>query len=163
MKKDDIDFPLGIIHFIDVSVYNRGDRLSTEMVAFTISLLNRSTRNKPHAWRSLGSIPNFKTVDHKSADEKAVDYHHIMSKLLEDIKSIQSTTAGILWPLMYHNKFYMIRLKPYELCILGDTPGLNALTSKYKGPNASCICRYCDKPKNTMSTSWTRSYTRFGW
>ena len=155
LKKDDIDFPLGIINFIDGSVYDRGDRLSTEMVAFTISLLNRETRNKPHAWRSLGSIPNFKRVDHKGPDEKTIDYHHIMDKLLEDIRKVQTTTSGVLWPLMFNNKFYMIRLKPYQLCVLGDTPGHNAQVGKYKSPAAKRLCRYCDILKLKLHDPWT--------
>ena len=146
LKKEPIDFPLAIINFIDQSVYDRDDRLATEMVAFTISLLNRTIRNKSHAWRSFGSIPNFKRVDHKGADEKVIDYHLIMVKLLDDIHCVQSSTSGILWPLMYKNKFYMIRLKPYQLCVLGDTPGLNLQTGKFKGPMGSSICRYCDSP-----------------
>ena len=156
LKKDEIDVPLGIINFIDQSVYDRGDRLATEMVAFTLALFNRATRNQPHAWRSLGSIPNFKRVDHKSADEKAIDYHLIMVELLADIHTIQSSTSGVLWPLMYNKRFYMIRLKPYQLCVLGDTPGLNAQAGKFKGPQGSSICRYCDSPKNQMSDPWHR-------
>jgi hypothetical protein len=101
MKKDEIDFPLGIINFIDASTYDSSGRLSTEMVAFTISLFKRSTRNKSQAWRSLGSIPNFKRVDHKSADEKIINYHQLMSILLDDTHTLQSTCSGVLCPLMY--------------------------------------------------------------
>jgi hypothetical protein len=154
LKKDDIDFPLGIINFIDQSVFDKSDRLATEMVAFTLSIFNWPTRNRSHAWRSLGSIPNFKRVDHKTADEKVIDYHKVMVKLLKDIHIIQSTTSGVLWPLMYKNKFYMIRLKPYQLCVLGDTPGQNAQAGKYKGPQCKCICRYCNSPKEKMSDPW---------
>ena len=120
LKQDDIDYPLGIINFIDASVFDRGDRLSTEMVFFTILLLNRETRNKSHAWRSLGSIPNFHRVNHKCADQKVIDYHQLLGVLLEDIKLLQQTTAGILWPLMYAGKFDMIRIKPYQLCVLSN-------------------------------------------
>jgi hypothetical protein len=156
LKQDDIDYPLGIINFIDASVFDKSDRLGTEMVAFTISLLNRETRNKSQAWRSLGSIPNFKRVDHKSADEKIVDYHLLLGELLLDIEILQRSKAGILWPLMYGGKFHMIRIKPYMLCSLGDTPGQNALTGKMKGNKSRCHCRYCNIPKNELSNPWYR-------
>jgi hypothetical protein len=154
LKQDDIDYPLGLIHFIDASVYDKGDRLSTEMVAFTISLLNRETRNKPHSWRSLGSIPNFKHVDHKSADEKIKDYHLLLYELLRDIHFLQRKVSGILWPLMFGGKFYMIRIRPYILCVLGDTPGQNTLAGKMKGPKAKRLCRYCNIPKAELSNPW---------
>jgi hypothetical protein len=154
LKKDDIDYPLGLIHFIDASVFDKSDRLSTEMVAFTISLLKRDTRNKPHAWRSLGSIPNFKHVEHKSADEKIMDYHMLLYELLRDIHFLQRKVSGILWPLMYLGKFYMVRILPYILCALGDTPGQNALTGKMKSCKAKRLCRYCDIPKAELSNPW---------
>ena len=124
------------------------------MVAFTISLLNRSTRNQPHAWRRLGSIPNFHSVNHKSVDEKVIDDHLIMCKLLQDLHTVQSTTPGVLWPLMYNKKFFMIRLKPYILCVLGDTPGLNAQAGKFKEPSAGKLCRYCDFSKKKLFNPW---------
>jgi hypothetical protein len=65
LKKDIIDLPIGIVTFTDSSVYDKGDRLSTDMVAFTLALFNRETRYKPEAWGALGSVPNFKSVDHK--------------------------------------------------------------------------------------------------
>jgi hypothetical protein len=154
LKNDPIDYPLGIIHFIDSSVFDKSDRLSTEMVAFTISLLNRETRNKAHAWRSLGSIPNFNLVDHKSADEKIMDYHALLYELLREIHFLQRKVSGILWPLMVGGKFYMIRIRPYILCVLGDTPGQNTLTGKMKGSKAKALCRYCDIPKVDLSNPW---------
>lgn len=44
LKKDKIDLPLPIIPFIDASVLDRGDRLSTEMIAFTLGLFYCATR-----------------------------------------------------------------------------------------------------------------------
>ena len=124
------------------------------MAAFTISLLNRETRNQSHAWRSLGSIPNFKRVDHKSADEKIIDYHQLLHELLKDIEFLQNNTKGMLWPLMFRGKFHMIRIKPYILCALGDTPGQNALAGKMKGTKSRCLCRYCDIPKDKLPNPW---------
>ena len=48
----------------------------------------------------------------------------------------------------------MIRIKPYILCVLGDTPGQNTLAGKMKGCKAKCHCRYCDVPKHELSNPW---------
>ena len=70
LKEDDIDFPLPVIPFIDGSNLDFGDRLKTEMIAYTLVIFNRKTRYKPGAWRSMGSIPNFKRVDHHGARKR---------------------------------------------------------------------------------------------
>ena len=55
---------------------------------------------------------------------------------------------------MFGGKFYMIRIRPYILCVLGDTPGQNTLTGQMKGSKAKCLCRYCDIPKAELSNPW---------
>ena len=88
------------MNFIDASNYDRGDRLSTEMVAYTLSLFNRSHRYQSSAWRSMGSIPSFKKTGHKSADQKVLDYHFILGNILKDLEILQSN-GGLLFPLKW--------------------------------------------------------------
>ena len=38
LKTEEIDFPLGIIPFVDQSVYDKSDPLSCEMFAYTLAL-----------------------------------------------------------------------------------------------------------------------------
>jgi hypothetical protein len=156
LKKSDIDFPLGILNFIDASNFDRGDRLSTEMVAYTITLFNRARRYQSSAWQSMGSIPNFKKTGHKSADQKVLDYHFILSFILGELESIQKC-GGLLFPLKWQGKYHMVRFIPYILALLGDTPGQNALCGKMKSPSAKRLCRYCDIKKQHLSNPWIKS------
>ena len=48
----------------------------------------------------------------------------------------------------------MIRLKPYQLCVLGDNPGQNTQTGKFKSPNCNSLCRVCDIVKGQLSDPW---------
>jgi hypothetical protein len=156
LKKNEIDFPLGILNFVDASNYDRGDRLCTEMVAYTLTLFNRSRRYQSSAWRSMGSLPNFKKTGHKSADEKVLDYHYILESILADLENIQKC-GGLLFPLKYKGTYHMVRFLPYILALLGDTPGQNALCGKMKSCSAKRLCRYCDIPKKKLSDPWFKS------
>jgi hypothetical protein len=156
LKKEPIDFPLPILEFIDASHFDVGDKLSTEMVAFTLGLWKRATRYQSNAWKSMGSIPNFKKTDHKSADEKVLDYHHILKEIKKDFRHVQQA-GGLLFPMKWKNKYYMVRFIPYVLAILGDTPGQNATCGKMKSPSAKRLCRYCNIVKSQLSNPWKTS------
>jgi hypothetical protein len=149
MKRHEIDFPLGDVFFVDKSVYDRNDRLTAEPVNHTNSLMRCVARNQDSAWSSLGSIPPNKNHGHFRASDKIVDYHACLSFLLSEYMAQQKDRAGILWPLSYQGKMFMVRFRPYVLACLGDTPGQNVMTGKISGTNR--LCRYCDIEKHCLS------------
>ena len=154
-KEDPIDFPFGDIFFVDKSVYDCNDRLSCEPVMHTNSLVKCSTRNKAEAWMSLGYIPQNKSLGHTTYASKLADYHECLAHILGDYIDIQHNTAGILWPLAYKGKMYMVRFRPYVLTVLGDTPGQNVMCGKMSMCNR--LCRYCDIEKHALSDPWAES------
>jgi hypothetical protein len=149
MKRHEIDFPLGDVFFVDKSVYDRNDRLTAEPVNHTNCLMRCVARNQDSAWSSLGSIPPNKNHGHFRASDKIVDYHACLAFLLSEYMTQQKDRAGILWPLSYQGKMYMVRFRPYVLACLGDTPGQNVMTGKVSGTNR--LCRYCDIEKHCLS------------
>ena len=155
LKVDTIDFPLAENLFIDKSVYDTNDRLSQEPVNYQFALVKRHARNQPASWRSLGSIPCFKSLGHvDGSNEKIADYHVCLEYILSGMKTEQTESKGILWPLMYKNILYMVRFKPYILAVLGDTLGQNVLAGKMAGPNCQKKCRYCNVPKEQLSNPY---------
>ena len=154
-KEDPIDFPLGDIFFVDKSVYDCNDRLSCEPVMHTNSMVNCSTRNKSQAWMSLGYIPQNKSLGHTTYASKLADYHECLAHILGEYIDIQNNKAGLLWPLAYKGRMYMVRFRPYVLTVLGDTPGQNVMCGKMSMCNR--LCRYCDVEKDSLSDPWAES------
>jgi hypothetical protein len=88
-KKDDaIDFPLGEIFFVDKSVYDCNDRLSSEPVMHTNSLVCCTARNKAAAWSSLGCLPKNSALGHLDYENKLSDYHLCLSHILDEYKQL---------------------------------------------------------------------------
>ena len=155
LKVDPIDFPLPENLFIDKSVFDKNDRLSQEPVNYQFALVKRHARNRPASWRSLGTIPCFKSLGHvDGSNEKIADYHVCLEYILSGMKAEQTESRGILWPLMYKNILYMVRFKPYILAVLGDTLGQNVLAGKMAGPNCQMKCRYCNISKDQLSNPY---------
>ena len=159
MKKDDIDFPLGDLFFVDKSVYDVNGRLSAEPVNHTFTLLNRRTRYMPSAWYSMGCIPDQKGLNYGSdTTPKIRDYHYVLDEIFREYRELQSNVNGILWPLLFRGKLYMVRFRPYVMACLGDTPGQNSMTGKMNSSRCQRPCRYCDIEKDALSNPW-QSYT----
>ena len=98
----DNELLLPIILFIDGGKIT--ERLSVEPIVFTLGIFNRATRNLPSAWRTLGYIENvYNSTDTeaatKNAEAKARDYHSIIERHLQEIKSIQGIDGGFNWLL----------------------------------------------------------------
>jgi hypothetical protein len=153
MKKSTIDFPLGEILFVDKSCFDMNDRLTSEPVVHTNSLVNCETRNKAKALQNLGIIPSNKTMGHVKAIDRLHDYHQCLSVIMGDYLKLQKHCAGILWPLCFKGTLYMVRFRPYMLTCLGDTPGQNVMAGKQTKCNR--LCRYCDIEKPDLSKPWT--------
>ena len=80
-----------------------------------------------------------------------------MDEILKEYHDLQTNYRGILWPLLYRGKLYMIRIRPYVFACLGDTPGQNYMCGKMGSPNCNRICRYCDIEKKHLSHPWIPS------
>jgi hypothetical protein len=154
-KKSGIDFPLGEVFFVDKSVLDTNDRLSFEPVMHTNSLINCSARYKSSAWHNLGCLPQFKGLGHNDYEDKLNDYQTCLGVILQEYIELQQNKAGLLWPLSFGGKLYMIRFRPYVLTVLGDTPGQNAMTGKMSKCNR--LCRYCTVEKEDLSKPFTES------
>ena len=154
-KKDPIDFPLGEIFFVDKSVYDCNDRLSSEPVMHTNSLVCCTARNKSEAWSSLGYLPRNSDLGHDDYEGKLSDYHLCLSHILDEYKKVQTTKAGLLWPLSFKGQIFMVRFRPYVLSVLGDTPGQNQMTGKMTKCNR--LCRVCDIEKSQLSDPWAKA------
>ena len=157
LKEGIIDLPLGIVEFVDKTHQDVNGRLTQEPVAFTIALYKRILRYKAVAWKSFGNIPSFQNLSYKDTRKKYFDYHHLLNLVHADLYSIQTTKAGILWPLLYKGQYHMVRFRPYILCVLGDTPGQNVLCGKYNGNKHNNLCRYCNISKDDLSNPRARS------
>lgn len=151
-KLSDIDFPLGEVFFVDKSVLDCNDRLSLEPVMHTNSLIHCAARNQCSAWRNLGCLPQFRGLGHLDYEHKLSDYHECLSHILGEYVELQKNKAGLLWPLSFDGKLFMVRFRPYALTVLGDTPGQNQMTGKMTKCNR--LCRYCDVEKEDLSDPW---------
>ena len=126
------------------------------MLMYTLGIFNRSTRNSAKAWTSLGSIPSFSKFEHKDADTKLIDYHNIVSFLLEEPRSLMLNYAGILFPIQEGHTISMRRLIPFVLCMEGDTLALNEHSSK-KQSGSVHPCRSCQIHMSCLDSHQDRS------
>lgn len=129
-----------IILYIDGVPVDSVGRKSLEPVSFTIGFLNRSTRNKPSAWKLLGYIPNiekcsklkYKDKFKSSASvAKKRHYHEVLKTILEPLKNVQSN-GGIKLTLPFIDAgHYGTRVVKFPIMfIIGDTLGNDKLCSR---------------------------------
>ena len=155
LKKEKIDKPVGMITFGDTSVMNVGSgRNSTDMICYTLTTRNRKARYRADSWQSIGSVPLFKTTEHKNAEDKCIDYQRITKYLFEDIRELQNTKAGVLWVEKFKGKAYLRHYILYILVHTGDTPGLNRHAGKMEGNKCFQPCRSCTIPKEKLGDPW---------
>ena len=157
----DGDFVLALYLFIDKTFTDVYGRLNFEPVQFTLSIFNRQTRNRYHAWRPMGYINDLKTIhqDHLEPDETTInnelprlkesemnmrDYHCILDVILSDLRKLQNS-GKLKFKLKYRGNIYNLNLIPVLGPIIGDTSGHDVLVGRYSGrTNVKRICRYCD-------------------
>ena len=155
------DIVLALYLFIDKTFTDVYGRLNFEPVQFTLSIFNRQTRNKYHAWRPIGYINDLKTIHHddeepeettinnglpklKDSEVNIRDYHCILDVILSDLRKLQNS-GSIKFQLKYRGNIYKLNLIPVLGPIIGDTSGHDALVGRYSGrTNVNRICRYCD-------------------
>ena len=100
-KSDKREVLCPLIFFIDRTHTDVQGKLSLEPVCFTLGIFNRTTRNKAHAWRTIGYIPNFDLLSKykkNNTTEKVQDYHHMLSFIFQDVYNYQKLNK-IPWKL----------------------------------------------------------------
>ena len=87
-----------------------------------------------------------------------MDYHVMMDKILESLKSVQN--EAIAWNLYYQKNYIKVYLRCPVLFIIGDTDGHDKLVGKYSNRNNTArLCRYCDCPfDETDDPNYTYTY-----
>ena len=131
-KKGQILVP--ILLYIDGAVTGQFDNLQVTALKMSIGILNRKARDREHAWRNLGLVPNYSKekscgkrmfvdsghVGHKERYgrqqeddiledggpevDKAADYHTILTALLESLKHL--FVEGMVVDISYKKKVY---------------------------------------------------------
>ena len=159
------DILVPIIPFIDGTPIDPYGRNNLEVVMFTLGIFNQSTRNKPTAWRVAGYVPDptnsntgehikFDLSHHKKAVSKRIDYHEMLSFILDDFVKLEQSD-GILFEFPNKEKTTLItyRLKFVILYVIGDAVGNDKLCDRFAnyGKAVTRLCRDCDCPSNQLN------------
>ena len=146
------DVLLPLIFFIDKTTVAFSGNLSFEGVYMTLGIFNYKTRRKLHAWRCIGSVntmintSKYKQVTAKSSSPKYItnkkhnDYHIMLSKIFEQIISIQKSTGiETTLKLKAEDISFPAILKVFTLLIIGDTEGHCKLCGIISSPGFASI------------------------
>ncbi len=153
-----------IIMFIDGTPIDTFGNLKLDAIMFTLGIYNRETRNKSHAWRLLGYIPEVpdellyddgsKDADTKKKrqNKQRIDYHHMLKYLLKEFVQLQNS-SGILWNYLDRtNRVRKLRLRPTLMYIIGDALGNDKLCDRFQsyGKATKYLCRDCLCPTEKL-------------
>ena len=161
-----------LILFIDATTIDTLGKQSVEPVTSTLAIYNRAARNLANAWFHLGAIENSSNIGtppvplpndqnnnankSKTAEEKAKDYHCILSVILEPLKKLQKK-GGFKWFLPTKDLDQITSLPggnkddwtevimqvPVQF-VIGDTEGHDKLCCKQAGHGTEHLMRDCD-------------------
>ena len=147
------DLILGLVFFIDKTFTDVYGRLNLLPVQFTITMFNRDTRSRYHAWRPLGYINDLKLSEENSdtrhptalrSERNLRNFHNILRVIMESVKEVQDSD-GVSFMLMYKGSRYNLNLIPVIGPIIGDSEEHDVLVGRYGSYNrVKRICRYCD-------------------
>lgn len=165
-----------IILYIDGAVTGQYGKLEVTSLDMTLGIFKLKCRDKRHAWRSLGFVPNLKESkssgkrmyvesnhiasqketqhvqtalldEPDDAAEKIQDKHAIFEVLLDSVKSL--IEHGMTWDLRYGGTtFPNTQLVFYISFVKADNKEADLLCGRYnsRGEGVKCICRYCKCP-----------------
>lgn len=146
---------LPLILFIDKSFLDKKGKLNSEPITFTLGIFKRDVRNNnPNAWRSIGHIADAFMSGYHEPIEKAKDYHQMMSFILSELKTMQSS-GGVAWDLHYNGK-NRVTFVPVVHMIITDTKAADDMVGKiqFRGTTAdqmpARLCRFCDTPSSEI-------------
>ena len=163
--------------YIDGAVTGQFDKLQVTAMKMSIGLLNRKARDKEYAWRVLGFVTNYAKEDHRGKkmfvesghiaahelycdctsdedevevdeeDDKAADYHAILSVIMESVKEL--IEDGMVVDLYYKGKLYknceLFFFIPFVKCD-GDEADKLCCAYRSRGDKVKQLCRYCQCP-----------------
>jgi len=86
---------LALILFADGTHTDFFGRLCLEPVTFTLSIFNRSARFGDDFWGIMGWLAKLKYAKNiHTAENKSVDYHHMLEVVISDIRELQENELG---------------------------------------------------------------------
>ena len=101
-----------------------------------------------------GEHMKYDLSQHKKAVSKRIDYHHMLSHVMEDFVNLEKSD-GILFdfPNESRTKVITYRLKFVILYIIGDAVGNDKLCDRYAsyGKSVKRLCRDCDCPSDKLN------------
>ena len=135
-----------VLFYLDALVLDAYGKLSLEPLSFTLGIFLRHLRNQKHAHRTLGFVED---LDHLhganqvSPEQKANDYHHILSIILEDFKKTQRE-GGFDWDFVIDGVTYRKKLRFHLMFIIGDCKGHDMVCGRVSAHTTKGLCRDCD-------------------
>jgi hypothetical protein len=147
IQNDSNEILCGIILAIDrTHVADKKDKLSLEPVLFSLSIIPRSLRNHPFAWRPLSFIPKFSTS--KSLGFNAQTYHRVLGSILSGLVCAQNN-GGVKCCVLADQ--LDASAAETEFCfkvplafMIGNVEGHDVLCAHYHTHNTKMLSCECD-------------------
>ena len=140
-------------HFIDGLKIDKYGKLSVEAVLTCCLWFNRKARNRSSTWFVQGFVQD-QTLFHSQStyvrDDKAQDYHDMMSKIFQEMKEIRDN-GGMKLSLDFGNgKTHEVIAMPVIQFIIGDCKGNDLLCGRKGGHHIDMkgLCRDCNISPN---------------
>ena len=134
-----------IIMFTDKTHTDIHGRLCLEPIQFTLGIFNRTTRNNPKAWRTLGYVTELLYNGKINTEEKMQDYHLIQNVILNSLREAQNKKFEWKFINPETNELQGYIMKLPVLYVIGDTDGHDKLCGRKSCRNSiDYLCRYCD-------------------
>ena len=146
IKEGSNELLVPIIFYLDALVLDAYGKLTLEPLSFTFAIFRRHLRNQKQAFRTLGFIEDLDHLygaNHITPDQKAADYHHICSIILDDFKKTQ-LEGGMEWDFVIDGITYRKTLKFPLMFIIGDCKGHDMVCGRKASHTTKGLSRDCD-------------------
>ena len=140
-------------HFIDGLKIDKYGKLSVEAVLTCCLWFNRKARNRSSTWFVQGFVQD-QTLFHSQStyirDDKAQDYHDMMSKIFQEMKEIRDNGGMKLCLDFGNGKRHNVVAMPVIQYIVGDCKGNDLLCGRKGGHHIEMkgLCRDCNIAPN---------------
>jgi len=144
LLKEKNDVLSGIIFFFDRTHVANKEKLSLCPLMFTLSIIPRSLRNQPFAWRPLGYFPKLPSA--KKFGHNMDTLHRFLDFVLSGLVKAQRG-GGVTCPVMAKDGREVLLCFKVPLCyVIGDVEGHDDLCARYGSHQTSRLNRECDCP-----------------
>ena len=145
LENDQILMPF--IYFIDGLKIDKFGKLTVEAVLQCCAWFNRHARNRSGTWWVGGFVQDqtlFRDQENYIRDDKAGDYHDMLSHIFADMKRIQEA-GGMKITLNLGGKIHHVRAIPVIAFVIGDCKGNDLLCGRMGGHHIGMqgLCRDC--------------------